>query len=46
MAVYDIKDSVSSTCKHWKAHVGTCVRRWFISKQKIENTLSAPPAGQ
>jgi len=34
MAVYDIKDSVS-TCKHWKARVGTCEQekcRWLHPK--------------
>jgi len=34
---YDIKDSVSS-CKHWKAHVGTCVqekRRWLHPNHMI-----------
>jgi len=30
---YDIKDSVSS-CKHWKAHVGTCIVL-FINNSSI-----------
>jgi len=37
MAVYNIKDSVS-TCKHWKARIGTCVKekhRWLHPKFDI-----------